>query len=82
MFSIQNFFSDPPDVEVRMEPSTPVKASDQGNVTLICNVTSGNPSSLLRVSQNEKIVFLFYGIGLTCFIGKMEFGWYDVERIA
>lgn len=50
-------FVDPPDVKVNMEPSTPVKAQDAGNVTLICSVTSGNPSTLLRVS-NYKFSFL------------------------
>ncbi|VEN48717.1 unnamed protein product, partial [Callosobruchus maculatus] len=38
-----------PEVEIIMEPSTPVKAVDKANVSLTCNVTSGNPSSLLKV---------------------------------
>ncbi|KAH1018820.1 hypothetical protein HUJ05_006512 [Dendroctonus ponderosae] len=39
----------PPDVEVLMDPSTPVKARDKTNVMLECNVTSGNPSNLSKV---------------------------------
>ncbi|XP_066154008.1 uncharacterized protein nrm [Euwallacea fornicatus] len=39
----------PPDVEVLMEPTLPVKALDKTNVTLQCNVTSGNPSTLSKV---------------------------------
>lgn len=42
--------SDPPDVEVLMDPSTPVKARDKTNVMLECNVTSGNPSNLSKVT--------------------------------
>lgn len=32
-----------------MDPSNIVKASDRTNVTLLCEVTSGNPSTLTRV---------------------------------
>ncbi|RZC32225.1 Ig 3 and/or I-set domain containing protein, partial [Asbolus verrucosus] len=32
-----------------MEPSRPVKATDQTNVTLVCNVTDGNPTWLRKV---------------------------------
>lgn len=32
-----------------MDPQTPVKVQDQANVTLVCSVTSGNPSTLLKV---------------------------------
>ncbi|XP_065160558.1 uncharacterized protein nrm isoform X4 [Atheta coriaria] len=39
----------PPSVEVIMDPQTPVKVQDQANVTLVCSVTSGNPSTLLKV---------------------------------
>ncbi|KAL1502354.1 hypothetical protein ABEB36_007505 [Hypothenemus hampei] len=39
----------PPDVEVLMDPSTPVKALEKTNVLLQCNVTSGNPSNLSKV---------------------------------
>ncbi|XP_044272601.1 uncharacterized protein LOC123016327 [Tribolium madens] len=39
----------PPDVEVVMAPSTPANATEQTNVTLVCNVTSGNPPSLRKV---------------------------------
>ncbi|XP_074027941.1 neuromusculin isoform X4 [Leptinotarsa decemlineata] len=38
-----------PDVEVIISPSTPVKSVDKSTVTLICNVTSGNPSVLQKV---------------------------------
>jgi len=44
-------FLDPPDVEVLMDPPTPVKARDKANILLQCNVTSGNPSDLSKVSQ-------------------------------
>ncbi|XP_060519272.1 titin isoform X2 [Cylas formicarius] len=39
----------PPDVEILMDPPAPVKAQDKINVLLECNVTSGNPSTLLKV---------------------------------
>ncbi|XP_049818622.1 hemicentin-1 isoform X3 [Aethina tumida] len=39
----------PPDVNVIMEPSLPIKSVEKTNVMLECNVTSGNPSSLLKV---------------------------------
>ncbi|KAJ8922096.1 hypothetical protein NQ315_004028 [Exocentrus adspersus] len=39
----------PPDVEVVMEPSTPVKTVEKSTVLLECNVTSGNPSTLQKV---------------------------------
>ncbi|CAH0547572.1 unnamed protein product, partial [Brassicogethes aeneus] len=39
----------PPDVNVIMEPSLPIKSVERSNVMLLCNVTSGNPSSLLKV---------------------------------
>ncbi|KAG5898346.1 hypothetical protein JTB14_034328 [Gonioctena quinquepunctata] len=38
-----------PDVEVIISPSTPVKSVDKSTVTLLCNVTSGNPSVLQKV---------------------------------
>ncbi|XP_057661910.1 titin isoform X1 [Diorhabda carinulata] len=38
-----------PDVEVVMDPSTPVKASDKKTVLITCNVTSGNPTNLTKV---------------------------------
>ncbi|XP_076265081.1 neuromusculin isoform X3 [Rhynchophorus ferrugineus] len=38
-----------PDVEVLMEPPTPIKALDRTNVILECNVTSGNPATLSKV---------------------------------
>ncbi|CAH1113208.1 unnamed protein product, partial [Psylliodes chrysocephalus] len=38
-----------PDVEVLMEPFYPVKAIDKRTVIIMCNVTSGNPSNLLKV---------------------------------
>ncbi|CAH1286565.1 unnamed protein product, partial [Diabrotica balteata] len=38
-----------PDVEVVMEPFAPVKAIDKRTVLIMCNVTSGNPSNLLKV---------------------------------
>ncbi|XP_050315809.1 uncharacterized protein LOC126750284 isoform X2 [Anthonomus grandis grandis] len=38
-----------PDVEVLMDPATPVKALDKTNVMLLCNVTSGNPGNLSKV---------------------------------
>ncbi|KAJ8954752.1 hypothetical protein NQ314_007022, partial [Rhamnusium bicolor] len=37
-----------PDVEIVMEPSTPIRAVDKSNVLLECNITSGNPSTLLK----------------------------------
>ncbi|KAJ8948370.1 hypothetical protein NQ318_019355 [Aromia moschata] len=39
----------PPNVEVVMKPSTPVKATDKSNVYLECNLTAGNPPTLLEV---------------------------------
>ncbi|KAJ3660556.1 hypothetical protein Zmor_004998 [Zophobas morio] len=39
----------PPDVEIIMVPSTPANATEQKNVTLLCNVTSGNPPALRKV---------------------------------
>lgn len=39
----------PPTVELIMDPAVPVKSIDGINVTAVCNVISGNPSSLLKV---------------------------------
>lgn len=39
----------PPSVQISIDPATPVKAKDQTNVTLVCLVTSGNPSALNKV---------------------------------
>ena len=39
----------PPQVSIRMEPATPVNELEQSNVTLYCDVTKGNPSTLTSV---------------------------------
>lgn len=46
-FPIQ--FTDVPIVSLRIEPSSPVIENNNENVTLYCDVVSGNPTTLLRV---------------------------------
>lgn len=49
-------FADKPIVELKMEPSNIVKAVDKINVTLLCDVASGNPDTLVEVSAPTNIL--------------------------
>jgi hypothetical protein len=45
--------ADPLDVEVIMEPPTPANATEMKNVTLVCNISSGNPQSFRKVNSTN-----------------------------
>ena len=47
--SIKPLFSDEPEVVLRMSPSSPINELDRRNVTLFCDVISGNPATLNSV---------------------------------
>ena len=44
-----NFFADKPTVSLRMSPSSPINELAKKNVTLFCDVISGNPEALTSV---------------------------------
>ena len=44
------YISDPPTVQLRIEPEGPVSEEEQVNVTIYCDVVDGNPLELNRVS--------------------------------
>ncbi len=48
-FRLLNSITDAPIVSLRIEPSPPVIENSNENVTLYCDVNSGNPSTLLKV---------------------------------
>lgn len=67
---------DPPDVDVVIEPSFPIKAIEKSNVLLECNVTSGNPSNLQKVMRKFRFyVINFYFIYKKCLKGTVVSGW-------
>ena len=53
-------FSDEPEVVLRMSPSSPINELDRRNVTLFCDVISGNPPTLNSVKWFMDGVLLKY----------------------